>query len=1658
MVRCLLRSLSARLSLACALVLAVMGARSASAQTLVRRITAGPVSGLELSIEGPTRAVRGGRVLWQLAVYEVTGLSTLRPAPGARVRVLSSLSRERAMAEATADALGRAQLGFEVPEHAPSSFHVVFEAISRSHVRRQFDLDVQVSPGRQLALFTDRARVAPGGVVHAWTQLSSTSTGRPIAGAAVTLTLVDARRRPVGARVDARTDERGLVAHSFTLPRGAGGEYTVRARHQSEHDTTEASRAVSAALETTPALVVRAAPEQSLTEPNRPVRILVSVRTADGRPVADAIVRSPRMPRAPRETEEPSVRTDRRGVASFQFVAPELPAGSAPVDLATTVHVSRVGLGEASAQTSVRVARAGLFGAAAIEGRALVEGLPGRIYARVVRADGSPVGAGVAVHLSGARFGRGARAVTDANGVATLDVEVGPAPAPRRRAPTRAQGAEASEEPEDETQDPCGGSTATGFQLAFEEGAIRGVLHACAPIEPDGTLRVRVREGALVQPGAELHVTLARAPSVARLAVHVALLASDGSAMFPVAAAIAAAGANEVALRVPDGARGLLQVRARPLFGALAVPILGGSTAVWSHVGQRPSLSMVRTDDARLVLDGAQGEGLAALVSIVPREQSEHLVSLLQSADNARALGDLRTDFSRAGDALIAGAVASLVRRDESAPALLRGGRLVDLPAPEEPSTWGTLRDPFRASARFVEGRLALIFSRIESHVASMVRSRRADVAQRDGGRWEFNREIFDAILRSNDGDSSGGARNLGGAPLSIDDLRRLDPSFTFDNVARRITRKRMFALLVALRQFVSRRSLDLRWSWRGDPTAWLRQMARDGDFSIEDSEGNSTTISADDMVDGWGNRFALRPSPGGRSRFTFLSPVPGFDLVSAGPDERVGTADDVVDPFARVLPSGGAYARAVDEDGLVARLRGVELGRATIARLATVFEDGFEGDYNDEGSSERGSGAGPNWHALPSRLHADPFALSLVRPASEARSILRPSVPLRATTEVAVEVDDEPRTWTAIAQVMGVDGSTTFATRTFTAGTPVLATLPFGASSNELRSPTPRVRVGEPVELVAAVSNIDDRARQYTVLVSGEGSIRASAPRSIDVGAGLSEELPITIEAVRPGLGALRLELRDPAGSLLRALRVPLLADLGGLALRTDVMTAGRSVLALRGEAPADARGVVARLLLSTPAGLADDPELDRVRRTDPALIAWAYTLSGRALPASLQDALLAAQSASGEVLGEVEGRSPLASPLLSTAAALVAWASADEDDEHARRALSLARSRLPALVQPLPDADSVAGRIRAESATLAALASGVAGLADGEGSDTIAAFVARTRESLRAVYRTHVAQPTVLARAAAALLLADPTDARARQMYDRAKEYVVDEGPRGALVAAGEGRVRLEEALAASAAMAIAAQQRGELALSEKLARGVAVRGHLAMRAGGEAAFWLLADAAYAVFGLANPSRVRATVNGRTRELALRDGRAEWALGSANAVQAELQALDEGAASASLFARWECLFEQRAQPRSEGPVSLSVQGDIGYAGERAALELTVTGTSESATPRVVIELQLPAGAWVDSIALSRLRAMASSVELREGGLLRFVLASITKDQVLTLPLPLRWTLRGTVSGLGAVAYAEGRPTRMTVLPGRELSLRPRPSTAVDPGSTSER
>ena len=1570
----------------------------ANAQVTGRRpVAAGDVTGVELQLEGSLSVERGGTLRWSVVAYEVVGLDSLRPAPGAEIRLATSLRRraddDGAPLVITTDARGRAVVELPIPNDAPDSIGATLDLRARRGVQRRFELRVNVREPRTLVLFG--AESAPtrgrlpvfGRLVGSSGSGANGTTSNGVGDAEVKLVLHDARG-PLGAPATVRTDATGLFAHTFRVPREAEGALRVDAQGPSDGTDRErrptASWSATLAQTSEPALVVQVRPTQHLVRSNERVPVEVMVRRADGRPVPETRLRIGGGP-IPLLEEEHSTRerfavTDARGRATIVWEAPRV--GGTHADLAITVQAGRAGVGRGVGQAQVRVSDRTHASRLGVEGGVLVPGLSARAFVRVTTMDGLPASAGIPVVLEGPRVGR-VEAATSEGGVVALDLRVGP---PKEG-------------------DRCGGLAATDVVVTV--GGANPEAR-CLPVDPDAAVRVRLARG-LVVAGQPVEVIVERSEGARGLPIALVAMRRDPSgAIEPLATGVIDGRTDRVPLTLPETARGEVLVRARPLVAPGDREVRGGFAALYAFGAAPTGMGAEAIGGEDTIVARSSGQARASVLALaLPYGEDVRLRSQLEALANG-PFADLRG--APLTDLTVAAMLAERTPMDVAAPSVLRGApRPTVEPAPEptSPEAHGLLRDPWRASARFVEGRLALLFRAIEARVEAAVPEQMDEIAIERGGRFSFNRQLLASLATGSLG--SEGATGLGGEPLTIERLEALDRGFGYDAVARRITRERLFTLLLALRQFVQENALDLAWTRPGDPTLWIERLKQ--------RYVAGGVIRAGQLVDGWGRPFRLIATA--RARFGNVQPVAGYELVSAGPDGRFGNGDDVFDPTARVLPTGSLYANAVGEDALVARLRGVELGRATLTLAAGAFGAPQPRIAPPPDESRPQTALGD----LPPRFEADPHALALVRPTRPTSSVMARA---GSVGELRLRVGSEPRTWRVL--VLGIDaaGNLALASDASRAGAPVLA---------DLALPS-RLRTNEPLRFPLHLTNVTESEARYRLVASAEG-IDAELPSDVSIPAGETRSVDVALRARTEGRHEVAVEVRADDRVLQRvAERIGV--DGGGHPVRRRA-TGFAGTFEADISIPSDASGSQSRLVIVGPNALAADPDLVEIRRADPALVAWAETLAGRSLDEALRARLIRATGPDGTVSGEETA--------LSTAAAVVALAAALEDDgdpdEEAQRARERAVTRIGSL-PPFVDSDGVAGRTRMMAASLAALATSgvIEPLGAGHGHDEIGIRAPGAHDpvanairiwmpQLRRTLADRPGEPTLLARAAAALLLADARDGHGRAMYASVRDSLGDDG----LVTGGERR-GLSDRLAASLAFALAAHQVGDAASAEKALRAVSVHGPSIANRGGELSFWWLACGAYGAMG-ATPESVE--VDGRTVALERGVATIDLGLSSGSSRTVRVRSADGG-----VMARVEAVFARPFEASREGRVELDLQGSVGRVGELAALELSVRALQWRDAP--IVDVQLPAGVEADERLLGSLRANGAvrSVEAREPGFVRLRLVPLEPQQTVAIPLPLRWRASGSVRGLAVVAYDAASPERMSVLPARVLEVGP--------------
>ena len=1546
----------------------------ASAQSTIRPLPRGDVQGVELGLEGPLAAARGTTLTWTVTAYEVLGVDRLRPSPGARIVLTSSVRPGEPVAELEADERGRATLELPIPVDAPPLVGVAIGVHSRRGVQRRFELGVRTEPNRRLRVYLAPLAVAeaPGTQVVALGRLTD-AAGTGVAGEPVEVALGD-DRGPLGAPLRVRTEPGGFFVARFEprVGRGGGtgtlGVVATLSAEEAADRVTAASR--SARPHADPgAVLVQVAPVQRVVRPEESIEVEVVVRRADGMPLAGAQVaagaRVPPMTPGLESEPAPGVEiTDGRGRARLRWEAPRLSEPYRDVAVSVAAGHPAHGLGVGHAQ--VRVANVAHQGALSVEGGALTPELGGRLHVRVATIDGRPA-AGVPVSLEGPRVGEH-QGRSGPGGVAVFDVSL-----------------RAVED------DRCGGSASASVTLVLDDRE----MPLCVPVEVDGAARVRAP--ALAAAGGKLQVSIERTQRAARLPVVVAI---EGAFR---AAVVAEPGQSSVDFDVPESARGLVQVRARPLVEGREV--VGGTTAVWvtppgAGIAVAPTLE-ASVDPAERSVVRAQlqnARGAYAVVVALPLDLRDEWSAQLLEASPFR---DLRGASSLEA---VSAALATMASADAAAPSVYRercegrrGPCVVPRPAPADPTAHGLLRDPWRASDRFVEGRLALVFRALEQRVASAVPGDLDRVSHEERGRRVLDDHVIASLPEHQLGGE--GATGLGGEPLTLEQLKRIDPSFGFDAIAARITRQRLFQLLLAMRAFVNESGLDLPWARPGDPTLWLRQVV--GRYA------GGQHVNARDLVDGWGRPFELRPVT--RARFQALQPVAGYELVSGGPDGRLGNGDDLFDPTARVLRSGSLYARAVGEDALLARLAGVELGRASLDLAAAIHGQGappIRAPESGRAQVELGQ--------LPPLLVVPPAPLALRRPAIAAP----PAAAVGAS--VALPVGDEPRTWGLVAWVVDGAGLERLAESLARAGAPAFVTPELARGLRPEVGPA-TLRVGEPILWPLRIVNATEAPLDLRLEGVADG-LELDLPDALVIDPEAGVRLDLGFRARTPG--------RSPwavRGGDATLVRGEVTIDRGLHPLRR--VASGFAMERWHGDmGRVDAEAARSRVVLLARGGLGADPDLAEAREDEAALLGWHAAMVGRTLDPDLAARIERSAGTGGR------------SPALSQAAALVALAASlsPMDDR--------ARGVVQQLAQSLGSGVVLDGALEDEqvkelASLVAALATSAVtavdepvwplterdGILPPRPSDPVAQFVARARVALRRVLAERPDVPALQARAAAALLLTDPRDGHGQAMVARlrASEALRPQGLRGEDPA---------DAFEGTMALALAAHQLGDEALAGRMIRGAGRHAGFAARGRGAALFWWLALDAYGLLGATAPESVVVEVDGVDHRVTLDGGVGVLDLGHRAVGDVIVESTQP------VFARSETLYGRAFEERAAGPLALDLAGRLGEVGDPAGLEVQVTASSEVGTP--VVDIQMPASAVMDATFIRSVQSASSvrRVEAREPGFLRVHLIGLRADQAVTFALPFVRVSPSPVRGLGMVAYPAARPGAMTVVAPRSL------------------
>ena len=912
------------LALALALVL------SAAVATDAASATPDPAArGLDAFVHFAPQAGSLDRFPLQILVYGFATVRTASPLPGAKVEASwdpetlgPDAERVPEPVATLTNAGGQARLEVVMPPGPPGKLRLLIGLRYGAHERTR-TVEVARQPTLDVVLQVAEHRVVPGSTIPAWVLVQNAASGAPVASVPLELSLLEGGIARFTARL--ATDATGSALGRIPIPLAdaPGWQWTLRARiaGAGPGGGPDAEVTLVPRDETPARPTLEAEWAAGSVRPGEKAGFLLRLRDAADEPVGAQSLRYWIGPKGTRPPDEPeawrkastAVTTDLTGQVRGETVAPSTVAPRVGTQLQLVVRTELDGQ-PLHKETTIDVGKSSPSVELLPEDGSLLGGVDQRLLLRARDELGAPVR--TSFHLTGDALD--AEVTTNADGEADLAWR-----APRDVGAFRGVG-------------PCAQHVAASVSVRPLEAvaALGGRIEPfelCVPVDRDAPAVVRI-EPPLAVAGDKVRVRLLggrKGPW------SVVLRAAQGNGA---ASAWLEDPEQGVEIPLPAGASGLWTVAAAPpgaktgpslavgevlvrprILPALEARIVGGRAVPRGTVRVEAALSdghgkPLSGSVAAVVQDRYGGGSVDELWRLDARRSLCALLDIEQERCRGLLEGDGSWDPVRRG-------LLGRERGSSVAPEIDPAGQLD-----------AELAGAFEAVVHSLEG--AVLESATSPETLRDVRRKGKD------GHWSFNPELWTLTTAA----MTEPPTTPGGEPFELADLVAIDRQVSFDNVARRVTRLKLFRALAAVHRHIQSNELGSDEPALRDPAAMLRRMVRAGE------------LSEADLLAPWGGTMQFVPSRG--SGLPFLS-LRGYELHAPGPDGRLGTADDVRDPFERVLASRSPYAEAVREDELCDARLDMQVSEATVAGWQSLLEALTGTALGQVGTIGHGAGTG---------------------------------------------------------------------------------------------------------------------------------------------------------------------------------------------------------------------------------------------------------------------------------------------------------------------------------------------------------------------------------------------------------------------------------------------------------------------------------------------------------------------------------------------------------------------------------------------------------------------------------------------------------------------------------------------------------------------------
>lgn len=1666
-------------------------------------------AGLDVTLGGSPVVERGAPLRLYGVAYEAPGLATLTPREGlelvAELTTYTSAGNERVVATASTQSgpEGRFALTVPTPEERLGRTWIVLRVRRPGQTGRTFNFQVSITEGRVLDVLADRERYEPGETVHVLARASWGPTRAPLADVPLTLSLLDGSQRPV-ASAELQTRASGTVSTDFVLARSAApGAYGLEVR--TRDGELLARRPLEVFRRTTERLLASLTLDQETLLPGAPLTGQLRVTTPSGTPVRGARIS---VTLGAGQAAPLELVSDAEGLARLELRAPAFLSGDVETQtvFARVVHTA---YGTITASAAYTLARTRWQVTARAENGALVPEIESTVFLSIEDARGRPLGVNEEVELRGIGTIAGQRvARTDAHGLVELRVRLPRGAASAVDQGRCAGTVSTSFEVEVRTRPVTTARVCVPVVLDAELTlrAVRPVAELGAAIEVE-VARRPVAQGRPVLlellSGERVHAFGWIAASSSR--GEIAVPADVAGGLWTVRArplrAADARGSLEGASVGAVGAGASIAVLLRPR-DAFALDVSPAQPSY--HVRERAEVTL-RASSAP-----PAGQAWAALVvRDEAMHGGEADWSRDYLAGELRAA--LERPYEAAQERFLRATLAQSVVPDRPTrpmpPIVIPAWDLARWRATSEQiSSNGFLRDPLYQRELLYRRQLGTAMMQLEQLVNSLGSdpARRARMLHVQGRRIEF---APDALEQSRAA-SHREYRTLGGELMTATMLTQADPSFSFDAVARRVARQRLVHLLMALSGLLDPDdSAAQRASANAPPERWLSLLVQLGivsneqlldpwgrPFVLQRVSGRRPIVVLSERAIDWE---LSSPGPDGVAgntddvRDPFRRAIPRGTIYATASGE-----DTLMEALSRLAPGEtvvAAMARAYGRLGLAAQEeRTASVVTATSSDMEYAYEeDAAQGvaDMAMSGEMEGGRGGGGRARmatgavaasAPPPMPEASPVGRAqderaepsmdrdgdgigdrediLDEPASflgRASALVREEFPATLHFVGEVALDAQGR---ADVSVPLLDALTTYRLEAIAWTSSGWITSGRGTLRVDqdamIDAPVPPVAaIGDAISLPVRVQNRTGAmlAVRVELALEGDAIAELGEATTLRIEANDAAEAIVQLRARRAGSAALVLRALAADGTPLDAVRRPLdvVEDARLVRLRRHELVEGGDALSFVVPEGALGRGP-GEVRLSVAGAMFGDPNewSERGRGDDASWAAWVLALSGAPISTELFGAiepLLNNDGSYGDAIFFITGRDPG-----RVARALGAlWSDPRVSDEQVRSALRFLSGAELQVPEQMGYRPGQFPQMREPTAVLLGLAPAVRSEARPALSSVLREAVERLSTAVaNEGARTTDASTSVRVAAALALSGGAQEVARAREMLRRAEREVVVVGDQAWLeTAQNDGSI--EPRLVPTSLLALTYVGLGESrsALPHLRTLAQVARGAPHWPTEGRA----LASAAASRLtrgALRSGAEVRVTFDGAPIESRIEGGVVLATLPAITRGGEHLVgfALDAGVlALGQLDVRYGVAWDRPV--RRQAPIELAWDGETGARETRSALRLTVRNRGARVLVRPVVEVQLPAGAELDEASREALTARLAAPPAIEGSTLRLELRSLAPGGYVRLPIPLRWSLGGTLRGLGATVWddaqpASGEEVAAAVLVSREVAI----------------